>query len=404
MSQNNQPATKNWADMHLWQLRPVRDLIWIILVFAVFWFGYYLQSVFMPVLLALGMAYLFNPIIDYAETRFRMKRPLTISILFIVLILVMVISLAVLVPILIDQVGDLILNIKGYIQAVQDDQSESVIKDILLTISVFIDEYNLEEKVREHLKGLPQRAQENVGSILSAAWATLATIFKGTTGALKGTLGFVGDVIGTTTYLLLAAILIPIYFFYFAWHFYPMMRSVEIYIPASQRERVVNIVKNMDKSVSSFIRGRLVIALILGALLSVGWWIVGVPYWLLLGMAAGFLNIVPFASGLVWPLAILFKYLEVIGDAEMAFSWWSVVIWPTVIFQGGQFLEAWILTPYIQSQDSNLSAIEVIIVMMVGAAVAGFYGLLLAIPIASCIKILMKDVVFDELEDWAKKN
>ena len=114
----NQPGKQPmpiWADRHLWQLRPVRDLIWILLVVSVFWFGYYLQSVFMPVLLALGMAYLFNPIIDYAENRFRMSRPLTISILFLILLLVLVISLAILVPILIDQVSDLILNIKGYI-------------------------------------------------------------------------------------------------------------------------------------------------------------------------------------------------------------------------------------------------------------------------------------------------
>lgn len=404
MNQPDKQSTPPWADRHLWQLRPVRDLIWILLVVAVFWFGYYLQSVFMPVLLALGMAYLFNPIIDYAERRFHMSRPVTISILFFTLFLVLIISLAILVPVLFDQVKDLVLNIKGYINSVKNEQSDSIIKDILQSISNFIDENQLEEKVRAHLQGLPERAQENAGSIFSAAWATLATLFKGTTGALKGTLGFVGDVLGTTSYLLLAAILIPIYFFYFAWRFYPMMRSIEIYIPASQRERVVKVVKNMDKSVSSFIRGRLIIAVILGAMLSIGWWIVGVPYWLLLGMIAGFLNIVPFASGLIWPLAMLFKYLEVIGDPNMEFSWLAVVIWPTLVFQGGQFLEAWILTPYIQSQDSNLNAIEVIIVMMVGAAVAGFYGLLLAIPVASCIKILMKDVVFDELETWAKKN
>ncbi|MBZ0258424.1 AI-2E family transporter [bacterium] len=404
MNSTDKQPSPIWADRHIWQLRPVRDLIWMTLFVAVIWFGYYLQSVFMPVLLALGMAYLFNPIIDYAETRFKFSRPFIISILFTVLILVLIISIAILVPILFQQAKDLVFNIKGYINSLKNEQGDSIIKDVLQWISSMIEEYQLEDKLREHLQGLPERAQENAGSILGAVSATLSTVFKGTAGALKGTLGFVGDVLGTTTYLLLAAILIPIYFFYFAWHFYPMMRGVEIYIPASQRKRVVSTVKKMDKSVSSFIRGRLIIAVILGAMLSVGWWIAGVPYWLLLGMLAGFLNIVPFASGLIWPLAMLFKYLEIIGDPNIEFSWLSVVVWPTVVFQGGQFLEAWILTPYIQSQDSNLNAIEVIIVMMVGAAVAGFYGLLLAIPIASCIKILMKDVVFDELEVWAKKN
>lgn len=404
MSANNTDSNQSWANRHIWELRPVRDLFWIAAVAALFWFGYYLQSVFLPVLIALGLAYIFNPIIDFAEFRFRMSRPLTISLLFVVLLIVITIALVILVPILIDQVANLVSSIRGYVEALRSQDEESFLTPILTDIEAFIQENQIEERIREQLQTIPDNAQENLGSALSAVWATLVAVFKGTGGFFKGALGVVGDIVGTTTYLLVSGILIPIYFFYFAWFFYPMMRGVEVYIPASQRKRTVEIIKKMDKSVSTFIRGRLIIAIILGIILSVGWWIAGVPYWLLLGMAGGLLNIVPFASGLVWPLAMLFKYLEIIGDPAMEFSWLSVVIWPTVVFQGGQFLEAWILTPYIQSQDSNLNGIEIIIVMMVGAALAGFYGLLLAIPIASCLKILLKDVVFDDLEEWAEKN
>lgn len=69
MSHRNQKSASSpsAADRHVWQIPAVRDLFWIGLVIALLWFGYYLRSVFLPVLIGLGLAYGFNPLISYAQ-------------------------------------------------------------------------------------------------------------------------------------------------------------------------------------------------------------------------------------------------------------------------------------------------------------------------------------------------
>ncbi|MBX3371736.1 MAG: AI-2E family transporter, partial [Nitrospira sp.] len=57
-----------------------------------------------------------------------------------------------------------------------------------------------------------------------------------------------------------------------------------------------------------------------------------------------------------------------------------------------------LLTPWVQSQSMEMNAVTVLIVVFIGGALGGFYGLLLAIPLAACIKILVQELVLPRLE------
>jgi predicted PurR-regulated permease PerM len=133
-----------------------------------------------------------------------------------------------------------------------------------------------------------------------------------------------------------------------------------------------------------------------------------------------------------WPLAVLLKWLLVSGGlgtvqeaatqalgtlpaasqaaasqpllAEQikAFLW--IALWPTVAYLVAQFLDSWLITPIIQARSSNLTAVTIIIVVLVGGAMGGLYGLLLAIPVAACVKILGKEVLIPHLHQWAQEE
>ncbi len=119
----------------------------------------------------------------------------------------------------------------------------------------------------------------------------------------------------------------------------------------------------------------------------------------------GLLSIIPYISVIGWPLAILLKYLDAVGDpGGQTVGWFSIVALPSLPYLTVQFFESWWLTPWIQGQTSNLSAVTVIVVVLVGGAVAGFLGLLLAIPIASSIKILFEELVLPRWEAWAARR
>jgi predicted PurR-regulated permease PerM len=79
----------------------------------------------------------------------------------------------------------------------------------------------------------------------------------------------------------------------------------------------------------------------------------------------------------------------------------AVVVWPSLVYGVVQFLDGWILTPWVQSGQTNMSAATVLIVVFIGGAAAGLWGMLFAIPVAACIKILVDEFVLPRLRGWA---
>jgi predicted PurR-regulated permease PerM len=368
-------ADKPGPERHLWDIAAVRELFWIGLIVFFMWFGYELRGVFTPVLSALLLAYLVNPLVGRAECRWRVPRPATITALLIVMGIVGAALVAWLGPIVSEQVQTLAKKTPQYLQRLTQTYGVQV------------------GTVSEQLNTLLIRLQDDPLSILQP-------LFLGTSQAF----GVIGQVIGTTTQVALLLVLIPIYFFFFSWHFDGMTNRVAGLLPLSRKERVLRIIGRMDQAVSGFFRGRLVIAVITGILFALGWALTDVPYWFLLGVATGVLNIIPYASAVGWPLAIGLKYLDAVTGSGGSVDWLSIALWPSIPYLIVQFIDGWLLTPWIQSQSTDMSAVTVLIVVFIGGATAGFYGLLLSLPVAACIKILLEELVVPRWERWAAEH
>lgn len=368
----NEPPT----DRHLWQIVPVRDFLWIAGAAFLLWFGYWLRGVFAPVLIGLLLAYLFNPLVAAAETRWRLPRVVTVTLLLLVMVLAGAAFAAWLGPLLMEQTQTLAKKAPQYVQSLSQRYGIQ-----LGTLS-------------DQIAALAGRLQEDPMGVLQSLLVGTGQAF-----------GMIGVVVGATTQALLYTVLIPIYFFFFAWHFDRITGRLIRFLPVSRRDRALEILRRMDDAVSGFFRGRLVVALLAGVLYAAGWALAAVPYWFLLGFVTGVLTIIPYVSVIAWPMAVLLKYLDVTTAADGAgFSWLSVVVWPSLPYLVVQLVEGWVLTPWIQSQSTDLSAVTVLIVVFIGGAVGGFYGLLLSVPTAACVKILLQEFIVPRLEQWAEKN
>lgn len=350
------------ADRHLWQIAAARDIIILSGVASALWIAYWLGDVFVPVFLALILA-----------RRWGWPRPLTISLILITVTLSLVGLLAWLGPVLYEQSTMLVNRLPDYLRA--------------LMATYGVESGNVVDQLDETIRKLQIDPKQIVGQLFR------------TTGRAVGILTFV---FSTTTYWLLSTALVAIYVFFFSWHFNSGVEKLRAYVPASRRVRVSTIVARMDGAIGDFFRGRLVIAIIMGVLLSAGWFFTGVPYWFFLGMLTGLLNIIPYLSVLSWPVAILLKYVDTLTNASGATpDLLTVVLWPSLVYIAVQSLEGWILTPWIQSGQTNMSAVTIILVVIIGGVVAGVLGMLLAIPIAACIRIFFEEVVLPPLRKWA---
>ncbi len=364
---------------HLWQVRWVRDLVLVGLVVFAIWFGYYLRGIFTPVLIGLFLAYLFHPLISWAERR-RIPRPASISMLL-VLLLGAAAGLGLwLGPKLIDQTIDLANNLATYVRQF----SRSVQAELGLDLEWL--SARIERFVRDF------QADPGVAIVNG-----IRVLFAGA----GETASWIENAVGAATYVAVTLLLIPVYFFFFAWQFRSLIHGVGQYIPQSHRAESLRILGRMDTAVASFFRSRLLISLIMGVLLWLGWWLCDVPYPFVLGMAGGLLNLIPYVGVVVWPLAILIHWLEAAGPEGMGFDLWLVVIWPSVVYAIVQGLEGWVLTPWIQGKQLEMSAVTVLLVVFIGGAVGGLYGLILCLPIAACVKILLHEVVLPHARRWA---
>jgi predicted PurR-regulated permease PerM len=358
---------------HLWEIAALRDLAVILLVVSALLAVYFLWDIFLPAFLGLLMAHFCNPAITYLEQRWRWPRTLTVSLILFIGFALLAVLLIWLGPLLYEQVSQLIGNLPKYAKAIAA-------------------RFEIEPgMLKEQLDTALTRAQLDPRQLI-------AQIFRGTDRAF----GWVTALIDVVSNLTLALVLIPVYFFVFAWYFNHGLAQLEVYLPARHKGQILQVLGQMDRAVSEFFRGQLVIAMADGALFSIGWYWAGVPYWFALGMFTGLLNIVPYLSVVGWPLAVLLKYVSMLGDGDGGLL--AAALWPTVVYVAVQLFDGWVLAPWIQSGQTNLSVVTIIIVVLVGAALAGMWGMFFAIPVAACSKIVLVTVLLPRLERWAAEH
>jgi predicted PurR-regulated permease PerM len=346
------------ADRHLWQFPAVRDLLLLLLVIVLFWLFYELRHILLPILVALLLAYLVNPFLTRMRERWGVSRRFSIFVIFLLFIALCSAAVIWVAPLVTEQSTGLVKTTTNYLQELGE-------------------RYGLE----------PRTLTESVTEQIQKPEEGEPTLFQ-----------LIAGILGTTTHILLWLLLVPVYFAFFAWRFQHMVHEGRHYLPPKRYPRATVVLRRMDEAVGTFFRARLLICLIIGVVFAVGWSLANVPYWFLLGAITGLLSIVPYLSIGGWFLALLFKYLELtVGANAPGYNTAAIFLWPTVVFAFGNFLEAWILTPWIHGRTTRLQPMVILSLVLIGGELGGFWGLLLAIPVAICLDILAREFLLPRL-------
>ncbi len=150
--------------------------------------------------------------------------------------------------------------------------------------------------------------------------------------------------------------------------------------PPSHQEEVAFVGGEVGTAMGSFVRGQLLVALIVGILSSIGMWLIDLPFWLLVGIISGLLNMIPFLGPIVGgTLAFLVALLS--GDPWLG-------VWAVLIYTGIQQVDNHVITPMIQRTRVHLSPFAIVIALIVGGSVAGLLGVLVAVPMTAAIRIV----------------
>lgn len=185
---------------------------------------------------------------------------------------------------------------------------------------------------------------------------------------------------------LLSLLIIPVFSFYLLSDYPSFYKRVEPYVPLRHRSRFQTLLNEIDATLGGFIRGQLLVCLIVGALTSLGLYLVGVDLAFIIGMASGLANIVPYL-GLVAGIttASLMAFLE-FGDLMhplMAIGVYAVV----------QTIDGLFITPRIVGEKVGLSPVIIISGLVVGGNLFGFVGILLAVPAMAVLKVVVNQLL-----------
>ncbi|MBI1335328.1 MAG: AI-2E family transporter [Phycisphaera sp.] len=366
------------AGKHLWEFKWVRDLAVLAVVVGLCYAAYTIRQVTGPIVLGAALAYAFNPLVTWAHRRGKVPRWCSATVILIVLVSLAIAFVVGFGAVIVSQATELLGKLPAYFNTLAD------------RLGLDLD-----------WKTLFDQAQAAAGSQLHNADASNARPVVEVARAAAGmALGLVTGILQFVSVATVGLVIVGFCFFFFVSHWGPITVWFEQFIPEHAKDKTLRIVHRMDKTVAGFIRGRLVQALVMAVVLSVGWKLAGVPYWLLLGVVTGLLNLIPFAGVIGFVLAV---GLALVDHFTGGNAWsWGIVLWPTLVYAIAQGLDGWVVEPTVQGKATDLDALSVLLSVLIGGALAGLLGMLVAIPTAACIKILSQELFIPWLRNFAK--
>ena len=204
-----------------------------------------------------------------------------------------------------------------------------------------------------------------------------------------------GSVLGFFTLILL----LPIYTYFLLFELGRIRRFFRRYLPIKERLRVSRVATQIGEVLANFFRGRLLICFIKGGVITLGLWIAGIPYALLLGMTSGFLSLVPFVGPLLG-----FGAAFSMGLLPEGAGFLGTLIRTCVVFGLAEGIEGYVLIPKILGSSLGLHPIVVMVAVFAGGAALGVFGLLIAIPLTASLVILTREFVLPALAQFADEE
>lgn len=453
---NGEPPA-DWRRIHLWQIQPVRDVFVILLIVGIFQLGYVLRAVTVPLLLALLLAYLFEPLVARITRNGQVRRTVAAGLIIATIVIgvggpaLLGVTFAAVQSVSYTQT--LASNL-GALQASLANRNDAKLADAVperwrpfrdFVVNIEVPQATTKTKPDEPAGPKPQPAPAPVadpsspeapltaeGDQLSSAVSTLdeakqeqpegrpvERIIAKASGLLrenfeaiakflgKGALGTGAGAVHVITAvfkgitLFVFSIFLTLFFFFFLSAGYPkFVSSAKELIPSWSRGRTLSILGKMDRVIAAFIRGRLIIMAIMCVEFVVVYWLIGVPAALVVGLIAGVLAIVPYLALVTIPACWFLMWLQPVGP-EWQQAWWWILFAPPVAYYIVQTTDDYFWTPRIQGKATDMDTPTILFTVLAGATLAGFYGVLVAIPVGACLKILFREAWYPRLKAWA---
>jgi predicted PurR-regulated permease PerM len=330
-------------------------LFWIATLVAVLAVAALLREVLLPFVAGMVLAYLLDPLANRIE-RLGMNRLLATLAIIVFVVAALAILIVLTVPVIFRELSYFVEDFPVYVRrvhALATDPGHPWLSKIVG-------------------EGLGE-TERQIGDLTTFASAWFDTILRSVWSGGRALIS-----------ILSLGIVAPIVACYLLYDWSKMLATIDNWIPPAQRETVRALAREVDKTISGFVRGQSALCLILAVYYAVALRLIGLDHGILIGIAAGLISFIPYLgslSGLVISTCI--------AIAQFWPDWTPIWLVP-VVFVVGQSLSDYVLAPYLVGRRVHLNPVWVMFALFAFGYLFGFFGLLIAVPVAAAIGVLMR--------------
>ncbi|MCS4532756.1 AI-2E family transporter [Neisseria montereyensis] len=330
-------------------------IIMAVVLLLLVWLLFALSNILTPFIVAAVLAYILNPLVEKLRHK-GMKRPMASMLVMILTLLLLLALVLIIVPMLINQFNAMLERLPGIVDFIQN-------------------------KLLPWLNNL-------VGEYAQIDTASLSDWLKSHTSELNNAISKIAPTLvrqsGTVAVGLSNMFLLPFLLYYFLLDWQRWAFGIKALVPRRFVDTYTRISGNMDKVLSEFLRGQLLVMLIMGIIYGVGLMLTGLDSGFAIGMIAGILVFVPY-------LGAFTGLLLATVAALLQFGSWQGLLMVWAVFGVGQFLESFLITPKIVGDRIGLSPFWVIFALMAFGQLMGFVGMLVGLPLAAVTLVLLRE-------------
>ncbi|MCG0596263.1 transport protein [Lactiplantibacillus plantarum] len=354
--------------------RLIRILVVILLVLTIFFMGkqvdwlldsvrQFFSIVGLPIILAGVLYYLLNPLVDWLEKRFRVRRTWTIIGLFIVVVALLALGIIAIIPTIRDQTLSIINDWPNYW------------KNASTEVNRWLNDPQL-SSIRDQLESW----NTDLSKLVSGRFSKCLT---GTVTSLTG-------VFSTVTTVIIGLITMPFILFYLLRDGHQLPKYMAKFVPTKARSGFLEVLTEINSQVSNYIRGQLTVAFFVAVMFAVGYSIIGLKFALTLGIAAGILNLIPYLG----------SFLAMVPSVVIALvtsPWMLVQV--LIVFVIEQTIEGRFISPLVLGSSLAIHPITILVVLLAAGKIFGLMGVIFGIPGYAILKVL-----WTHLFDWYRRS
>ena len=332
----------------------ISRLVWLVLGTIIIGLVLYqLRNALLPFIVGGALAYILEPFISWLErrtpwmsSRSELKRIILILLIYAIFLLIVAAALIALIPPITAEIRHFVENVPSLI-----DRARATVESLDAQIA---------ERLPEEFVAAIHDAAQDLGNVVVSALLVFAARTYG--------------VISQTLSLLLGLAMVPLILFYLLKDGEKIIAGMLSVLSPEPRRHARNVLDILNGVFSSYIRGQLILGLVVGVMVFVGLMLLDVPFAPALGLVAGITELIPVIGP--W-LGAIPGLLVVLATAPEKF------IWVALLYLGVQLIENSLLVPRIQGESLNLHPVMVLAALIVGSEVAGFWGIILGPPLAA---------------------